>query len=367
VQSTITQVNRSLTVPSSVPARPKVDVSLFAEESANQWNSFVRTHPDGTLFHTIAWRDAVVASFKHRYVYLTARRKREIVGGCPLFLIDSPWTGRRLVSVPYGVGGGIIADDMEIVDELFKTAGQFAVENQCTSIELRSVRPMVRGMPAKERYVSFERELPRGVDDIAGWLPRKARAAARNARDKYNLTVSFGDEYLREVWRLYCANMRRLGSINYPYQFFLALMDRTPGAHWVSLIRWKGRPVSGLVTFLFRDRVMPYFYGATRDARRCSAANFTYFSLMERAVAEGYRVFDFGRSRTDNAGSADFKRFHGFEPRPLGYQTWMAPGERLRDLSPGNRFLRPLRAAWTWMPSAVTRRLGSFLSHHLPG
>jgi hypothetical protein len=121
------------------------------------------------------------------------------------------------------------------------------------------------------------------------------------------------------------------------------------------------------VTFLIRDRVMPYFFGASREARRCSAANFVYFCTMQRAVAAGFRVFDFGRSRQDNPGSYDFKRFHGFEPRPLEYQRYLAPGYAAKSLSPSDHRFHWARRVWPVLPLRLTQLLGARLARHVPG
>jgi FemAB-related protein (PEP-CTERM system-associated) len=309
----------------------------------------------------------VEAAFKQKSFYLTAVRDGRLVGVLPLFLVVSCFGGRMLVSVPYAVGGGILADDAECISALFDRAKAIARDRDCSTIDLRSEHAIVPGLPTVGRYVGFRRALPERVEDVLGSLPRKARAAARNARDKYRLTVSFGDEHLRDVWRLYSIGMRRLGSLNYPYVFFERLIARTPKRHWVSLVRWNGRPVAGLVTFLFKDCVMPYFVGTTHDAKRCSAANFIYLTTMERGVAAGYRVFDFGRTRRDNQGSFDFKRLHGFEPRPLHYQIHTVNGREPLNLSPDNPKYRLARRVWSHLPLHVTRPLGARLAKHFPG
>jgi FemAB-related protein (PEP-CTERM system-associated) len=349
-----------------VQAAP-VLIRLAAPDERAAWDEYVGRHPLGTLFHTFAWRDAVSEAFGHRMFDLLALRGAQIVGLLPVTLIASRLFGRRMVSVPYGVGGGVLADDECVAQALFDEARRIAIDERCTTIELRSERATIAGLPTNENYAGFERELPRSPDDVLNWLPRKARAAARHGHDKFGLTICFGDDRLPAAWRLYTRNMRRLGSLNYPYRFFERLLAHTPGGHWVCLVHRDGRPVTGLVTFLFRDRVLPYFFGATNEARSCSAANFTYYELMRRAVAEGYRVFDFGRSRRDNPGSYDFKRFHGFEPRPLRYQRWTADGRADRNLTPSNPWFASVRRLWTRMPLAVTRRLGGRLSRHLPG
>jgi FemAB-related protein (PEP-CTERM system-associated) len=271
-----------------------------------------------------------------------------------------------LVSVPYGVSGGLLADDDSVAAELSATAVRLAKELRCPTIELRSNRAAVAAWPILDRYLGFCRELPDRVEDVLGWFPRKARAEARSARDKHGLTVQFGDEHLREVWRLYCLNMRRLASLAYPFRFFEELMTATPHQHWVSLIQRDGRSLAGLVSFRFRDKVMPYFFGATNDAKDFNAAHFAYFTLAERAVEEGCRAFDFGRSRRDNLGSVNFKRFNGFDPQPLQYQRYSMT-ERSLDLSPTNPAFALGRRIWPFLPAWFTTFAGTRLTKHIPG
>jgi FemAB-related protein (PEP-CTERM system-associated) len=369
VSSTITQAENRSTQRARLTETPpvKCHVQTLTPQLEPGWETYVNRHADGTLFHTLAWRDAVGDVFRHEDVYLVALRKKRMVGVLPLFRVASRVAGRMLVSVPYGVGGGILADDADAAAALFEHAESISVERKCDAIDLRSECPVIPGLPVVDRYVGFRRTLPEDPNDVLAWLPRKARAAARNAREKFRLSVSVGDQHLKDVWRLYSLSMRRLGSLTYPYTFFDRLVHNMPNRHWVSLVKREGRNVAGLVTFLFRDTVLPYFIGTTNDARSCSAANFIYLTVMERGAASGYRVFDFGRSRRENTGSFNFKRFNGFEPRPLGYQMYTRPGCESPNFSPDSPRFRFVRRIWPVLPLWVTRTAGAYIAKHIPG
>lgn len=331
------------------------------------WDQYVSQHTLGTLFHTLAWHDAVHETFGHDSFYFVAQRGETIVGALPMFRVISRLAGRLLVSVPYAVGGGIIADDEEATDSLYQAALKIARRDRIDMIDFRSEQAVIPDLPVIDRYAGFIRDLPSRVDEVMGLLPRKARAAARNARNKYNLKVSFSDDHLKKVWELYTISMRRLGSLSYPYLFFRRLIEHTPDQHWVSIVYKNEKPVAGLVTFLYKDRVMPYFFGSTSDATGCSAANYVYLTAMERGVEEGYRTFDFGRSRIDNTGSYGFKKNQGFEPRPLGYQCYVPEGCKTPNISPSNPKIQVARKIWSHLPLSFTKLAGAKLAKHLPG
>lgn len=346
-------------------APPMIEFLGAREHGA--WDDYVLAHPQATFFHQLLWREVVRDVFGHQDCYLVALRDGRIAGVLPMFLVASRLAGRLLVSVPYGVGGGVLADDDTVVNALAREAISIAERRNCRSIDLRSEQASVPGWSVVDRYMTFRRELPDSPAEVLGWLPRKARAAARNGRKKFGLEILHGNKYLKQVWNLYTLSMRRLGTLSYPYSFFRKTVEHTPNGHVVSLATWNGRPVAGLLSFVFRDRVMPYFLGTSTDARRCSAANYIYLCLMEWAVEEGLRVFDFGRSRVDNTGSSDFKRFQGFTPTPMSYQNYLLPGQSPPKLSPADARYRLARKVWPHLPLWLTKAVGARLAVHLPG
>lgn len=341
-----------------------------------QWELYVKSHPQGTVFHTLLWRDAVEAAFGHASHYLTAWEHDRLAGVFPLMRVRSRLAGTLLVSVPYGVYGGTLADNEEVSAALLQHAEQLAISLGAQWMDIRSVEPQHPSLPVVRRYVTFRKALPHDPSEVLNGLPRKARAAARQARERFGLRAEFDDAHLHTVWSLYSQSMRRLASPNYPLDFFETLMARTqPGwsqqdarpGHLVQLVFRKDRPVAGLISLIFRGVLMPYFAGCDERFEKYHPNNFLYLTAMEHGSELGCREFDFGRSRVDNAGACNFKRFQGFEPTPLHYQYYVPQGGRAPNLYPGHPRLDLARRVWPRLPLAVTRPLGAWLAKSIPG
>jgi hypothetical protein len=82
-----------------------------------------------------------------------------------------------------------------------------------------------------------------------------------------------------------------------------------------------------------------------------------YYELMRHARARGCARFDFGRSKTAS-GAYFFKKNWGFEPEPLSYSSWTAPGADLRDADPTSARHAARIALWRKLPLALANRLG---------
>jgi hypothetical protein len=89
-----------------------------------------------------------------------------------------------------------------------------------------------------------------------------------------------------------------------------------------------------------------------------------YFELMLHARRRGCNHFDFGRSKT-GSGAWHFKRNWGFEPEPLSYAAWTAPGREPRDADPTSARHALQIAVWRRLPLAVANRLGPLIARGL--
>lgn len=339
----------------------------FNTKLAHDWKAYTNHHPEATLFHELDWKRAVERAFGHRSWYLIACDDDRVVGVLPLFQINSVVAGRFLVSQPYATYGGVLADRPDVAAALLDSAKILVERIGARSLELRSIRAADPAVPVQSRHVSFRRELPDDPDAVLAAMPRKARAAARRAEARYGLDVSFDRRNARTVWSLYARSMRRLGSPNYPYRFFRELLAAHGDRCVVQLVSQAGRPAAGLLTLLHRDTVIPYFAGTDERKSIYGLSQYLYLRAMQWGVRNGYRDFDFGRSRIDNHGACDFKRHCGFEPTPLQYQTYVSPGREAPELSPGAPQWSLARSVWKRLPLPVTRPLGGWLARSIPG
>lgn len=331
------------------------------------WAAFAAQTPGKTPFHHPHWCDSVESAFGHRALHRLALRDGQPTGVLPLFAVRCPLAGTLLVSVPYATYGGILSADEASRLALAREAVRLAERHEARLLELRSAQPVLADWPVDERYVTFVRPLPAHVSQLLNYLPRKARAAVRQASHRERLSVTHEAGQLRTVWQLYARSMRRLASLNYPWRFFATLAERFGPEAWVTVVHRDGRPVAGLLSFVFGETVYPYFAGVDERVRYTGTTNLLYFAVMQRAVEAGLRWFDFGRSRRDNLGAVRFKQHQGFAPTPLGYQRYLPAGRRPIDLSPSNPRFALTRRLWPHLPLWLTRPLGSRLSRWIPG
>ncbi|HUU20903.1 MAG TPA: FemAB family XrtA/PEP-CTERM system-associated protein [Phycisphaerae bacterium] len=344
-----------------------VELRPYRDEFQDAWDRYVRAHPSGTLFHLPQWSRAVARAYGHRPCHLTAWRQRRLAGVLPLFLVKSILAGRVLVSLPYATYGGVLADSQAIAAALAGSAKRLCRRLNANYLELRHRDPSGLDLPAFGHYDTFRKALPDRPEDVLPALPKKARAAARNGlRDLGSNCTAVGPDHLDAIFELYACTLRRLGSPNYRRALIRALRDEYGEDCVCLVVRDGGKPVAGVVSFIFRDEIVAYFSGSLPQGAAKNASNVMYLRLMEYAVGRGLRVFDFNRTRRDNRGPHDFKRHLGFEPEPLHYQAFPGKGGETPDLSPSNGRYALAGKVWRKMPLWFTRLAAGRVSKWIP-
>lgn len=335
---------------------------------AAAWDAYVAAHPDATPFHSRGWCEAITRATGHRCHLVTARDAAgALTGILPLHHIRSPLFGQALVGSGFAVDGGILADDPAVAAILAHGAAEMAASLAVPSVELRGgAVPEGIGWHREEGvYAGFARDL--SADDEAELLaiPRKQRAEVRKALGS-ELTVTTGDDTTerRDHYRIYATSVRNLGTPVFPKALFDAVLDAFGGDADILTVRSDGRAVASVLSLYWRGTAMPYWGGGTADARRLRANEMMYFALMRHARAKGCTRFDFGRSKV-GTGPFAYKKNWGFEPQPLVYARWLAPGETARDTNPNSARYRLQVDLWKKLPLWVANRIGPLIARGL--
>lgn len=338
-------------------------ISSLSSEKARAWDRYIGLSPNGTFFHLSGWMKVLKNTFGYEPCYLYAESDNEIYGVLPLFYLNNFLSGKTLVSLPFGVYGGICADDEYVEGCLLEEAKKLIKEKGAKYLELRHLKP-VKDMPVKDLYETFIKELPKDKNECLNQLPRKTRAATRKSIS-FGLETEFGTHLLKDFYNIYAISVRNLGSPVFPYKYLTLLTKEFKDNILVMNVKYKGKAIASVFTFIYKDTVIPYYAGSLPQYFKIQPNNFMYLKLMEWGVENGYRYFDFGRSKK-GTGSHHFKVLHGFEPKPLYYQYYLNSIDKIPDISPKNKKLELVINAWKKLPVWLTRLIGPEISKLTP-
>lgn len=330
---------------------------------ASRWDEFVNLCPEATFFHRAAWQGIIRDVFRHTTYFLYAHVAGEIRGILPLAHVNSLLFGNALVALPFAVYGGVAATSPDAVSALEHEAQLLAVELGVDHLEFRNQNARHPEWPTQNLYVTFTRRIPDVLDEKMLCIPQKRRNMVRKAI-KLGLYATHGDS-VDEFFPVYAENVRDHGTPALPKTYFSKLREAFGNDCEILTVRnAEGQPVSAILSFYFRDRVMAYYAGERAIARSTAANDLKYWSLMQRAASRGATIFDLGRSKK-GTGSFEFKRLWEFQAEQLNYEYVLIKADGIPQNNPMNPKYRLFIALWQRFPIPLANFIGPIIVRNL--
>jgi FemAB-related protein (PEP-CTERM system-associated) len=347
--------SRPLAHAAPIDSDSPIEVRALEPRDFGRWDDFVSTCPEATFFHRSGWKTVIERAFAHRTHFLYVESGTRIEGVLPLAEIRSFIFGHTLSALPFCVYGGIAADT-ERAREALDRAAQALAERLCVDhLEYRGLRAHHPEWLHRDLYVTFRKAIDPDPERNLVAIPRKQRAMVRKGI-KAGLEGEI-DEGVDRFFDAYAASVHRLGTPVFSKRYFSTLKDVFGKDCEVLTVTQERRLVASVMSFYFRDEVLPYYGGGTAEAREVAGNDFMYWDLMRRACERGIRVFDYGRSKR-GTGSFDFKRNWGFEPQPLHYEYFLVKGKRVPEHNPLNPKYTLFIKLWQRLPLRLANAIG---------
>ncbi len=269
-----------------------------------------------------------------------------------------------MISTAFSIGVGPAAVDDEAAEALDAAAVQLLRSSGADYLEYRRpARAHPDWVQKMGLYANFSRSMLEDESEDLLQIPRKQRAVVRKALKNEALAVRI-DETVDDFYRLYSLNVRNLGTPVFPRRFFRELSREFGPDCEILTVTAHGKPISSVMSFYFRDAVMPYFTGSHVEARALGSNDLMYWHVMRRAVEKGYRVFDFGRSK-EGTGAFNFKKNWGFSPQPICHEFCLKEGTEMPDLNPLNPKYAAMVATWKRLPLPVANFIGPLVVRNI--
>lgn len=337
------------------------------------WDDYVKAHQQGSFFHLSGWQRVIEQSFNHSCYFLYAQKNGKFCGVLPLVEMKSKLFGHALVSTPFCVYGGAIADSVDIVRQLEQEACQLAEKLQVDYLELRYKNAQESTLLLKQAHCTFGSEIAENSDKILTSIKKKQRAVIRHSlKNELNCSITensdasgVGKEDFTDFYQLLSTSYRNLGTPIFTKRYFENLMATFCDCSDIAVIRDKDNmPSSAVMNFYFNEQVLPYYGGGNDGARGLKSADFMYYQVMCHAQEKGKTWFDFGRSKNES-GPYKYKKNWGMEPQALYYYYHLVNAVELPNLSPNNPKYKFFINMWKKLPLKVSQIIGPLLSKYL--
>jgi len=159
--------------------------------------------------------------------------------------------------------------------------------------------------------------------------------------------------------------MRDLGTPVYGRSLFRSILTRFPTDARVHLARLGTQTIAAAFSYAYGDTIEVPSASSLREHRALCPNYLLYWSILRQAIADGRRVFDFGRS-TPGDGTYHFKEQWGAIPGQLWWEYHLAPGGTVPSDDRHSRKFKATIEMWKRLPVMAASMLGPRLARCVP-
>ena len=337
--------------------RMDIEVQELRRKEEKEWDNFIEQSSNSTFFHQIGWKNVVERTYKHKPVYLIARKEGEVKGVLPLFLMRSMIFGKKLVSVPFAPYGGVCTDDKTIENALIEEAKRITKELGVDYLELRNMTTKQGSdLLVKSLQVTSVLDLDPNPDIIWKKMKRDKRRGIKKAKEA-NLEIIWGPEGLRDFYGIYTKTMWHLGTPVHSINFFENIIHEFPDSIDIITVKYKNKAIASIFLLFFKEVAISGWSGSLREYSRLYPNNFAYWEVLKYCCEKGYKFFDFGRSMP-NSGIHKFKKSFGAETKYLYYQYYLNNKNEIPDITVTSPMRRLFAGIWKKLPITIANSIG---------
>jgi len=340
-----------------------------------EWDDYVDRHPGGGVYHTSAWIRTVCEAGAYTPVCIAVQDSGVITGVLPAVAIESRLTGRRLTSLPFSDKCGVLADTEDVAGMIVAEAATQREQRRLGFHEMRDVPRLADGSggTVDDRYArhlhfyNYIIPLSSDPDSVRATFSRKSVRQTINKGLRLGVTVrrGVGADDLRRFYHLYALNRQRHGIPPQPMSLFETLLGRlreSPQA-LLYLAEAEGRSVAALIVIRYGGISYAKYEGIDEGARHLQPIYPLFWESIRDACTNGDRLYDFGRTASDNNGLMDFKGRWGTEQVPLPYYT-APPGNTLSTVGSDSLKYRLFTGTFRRLPIGVSAWIGARIFRH---
>lgn len=377
------------------------------------FQNYIESRPEATLYHSAACCRLIQKAYGHRVYSLVATVQTgatasphdvtvhvqvgeemaasplppgaRVTGLLPLVHMKHPLFGNSLYSLPFFDLGGVVADNGVVEQQLLAAALRLGKQLRVDRIELRQKSPLLSYLQSSvsetassllevdgSRYtVVLNREkermvLPLPEDEEVLWKGFKSKLRSQIKRPlKEDLVVRIGgEELLDDFYRVFCVNMRDLGSPVHAKKLMrhtlLAFGDKAR----IFSVNKDSTPLAVSLVLSDGHLLANPWASSLREYSRMGANMLLYWEMLRYGCQQGVDSFDFGRS-TPGEGTHKFKLQWGARPEPLYWYSVQLQQQQHHSSSTQKSRFGDLITLWKKLPLPVANFLGPLLRKHI--
>ena len=281
-----------------------VKLRIIDPEQNPGWDRFIMEHPHSSLFHHSLWKELIEKTFGYEPFYFVLEDGLGIRAGISFFLIKRPFTGSRLVSLPYSHFCDPLVSSNEDFELLLMEVLHLLKIFRASYLEFK-MRHILIDLEDFELYNAehnriYVLELMPTWEEMVQEFRHKniTRTITRAIKKGLSVHVATDERDMRLFYHFHVLTQKHHGFAFRPYKFFKNMWQIFyPQNMLTVMLAYRGsQPAGGIVLVRFKDTMYSLYAGVDPTNGKNDVYYLLFWEAIKLAIKKGCRYIDFGRT-----------------------------------------------------------------------
>lgn len=328
------------------------------------WEQFIQDNPSSIAWQSYDWSTVLRRHYRFDFYPIAAYDNSKICGVLPIYHLRTARGKEQLISVPYAVAGGIVADHELAGKALLEKAMELSAKHNGCPVTLKQYKVKLDGpLRTDGHFYNKELDLARDPSVIWNGLENRNKLNVEDGdRRNFNLEYPCGD--IQGFYKLLLRHhhVRGIPCVGKKWIEDLIAFKM----YSIALLRSGSDLVAGTMIKEFKDTVsFPFTCSADGTERTGIPAYSLYWKLIQLFASKGKRIFHSGRipvtEETDEYrlgwGGTKYNYYYQYYPNVAGTTEFERKRGRKREV---------FERVWKKIPEGIAGLVGPSIVKQFP-
>ena len=343
-----------------------MEAVIVTQKKKADWNEFVYNHPDTISWHIYEFHRVIESVYATTYYPLAVYQGDRICGILPLYHVRTLRTKDLLISCPYVVAGGIIADNDEARKLLLDKAISLSKEHNSCQIILKQYKiKNDLDLLTDDNFYNRELNLKQSEEELWSGLAERNQKMIQEA-EEYDLVFEYPSNDVQGFYDVVFSQHHAKG-IPCPSRKWIESKWRFEDySYKIALLKYKGEIVSVTMAKQFKKTVsLPYSAMKEQDQKHEMFTYRLYWELIKRLSQEGIEIMHSGRiPNTDIVD--EYRLGWGGVKNQYYYQYYPSTGVQTEFAVKRGKKRQLFEKVWRHLPKGLVNLVGPVIVKQFP-
>jgi hypothetical protein len=332
----------------------------------DQWDKLILESNPYSFFHSYAWIKVLWESYGYKPHFFILNNKRGFPALLPFMEVNSRYTGRRGVSLPFSDHCDPIIRESIAARRLLEHAIDFGKTSNWKYLDMHGGDIIFQGKKPSREYYGHLLELKDEPNKmLKQFRDSTRRSIKKSVKSGVEIQRSNSLQSIQDFYQLHCLTRKRHQIPVQPFQFFKKIHEHIISKKSGFIIKalYHNKIVGAAVFFHFGKKAMFKFGASDLNYQHLRMNNLIMWEAIKWYSTHGFESFCFGRTDMENVGLRRFKQGWGTKEYLIKYFKYDLTTDSLIKNNSDHMDLM-LRFVFSKMPVPVSRILGSLCYKH---